>query len=52
VAGAPLREATACRYLAELPAVQCQLQNLARLKKSNAAKFQAQADGLRRHFGA
>jgi len=41
----------ACRHLAELPAIQWKLQNLARLKQSNAAKFQAQADELRRHFG-
>jgi len=50
VAGAPPWEAMACRHLAELPAIQWKLQNLARLKKSNAAKFQAQADELRRHF--
>jgi len=51
VAGAPPWEAMACRHLAELPAIQWKLQNLARLKQSNAAKFQAQADELRRHFG-
>ncbi len=51
VAGVPPWEAMACRHLAELPAIQWKLQNLARLKQSNAAKFQAQADELRRHFG-
>ena len=51
VAGVPPWEAMTCRHLAELPAVQWKLQNLARLKQSNAAKFQAQADELRRHFG-
>lgn len=47
VAGAPPWEAMSCRHLAELPAVQWKLQNLARLKQSNAVKFQAQTDELR-----
>lgn len=38
-------------HLAELPAVQWKLQNLARLKKSNPAKFRAQADELAKRFG-
>lgn len=50
VAGEPPWEAMQCRHLAELPAIQWKLQNLARLKRTNAAKFQAQADDLRRHF--
>lgn len=50
VAGEPPWEAMQCRHLAELPAVQWKLQNLAHLKRSNAAKFQLQGDELRRHF--
>ncbi len=50
VAGEPPWEAMQCRHLAELPAIQWKLQNLARLKRSNAAKFQAQADELKRRF--
>jgi hypothetical protein len=50
VSGAPQWEAMTCRHLADLPAVQWKLQNLARLKKSNAAKFQSQSDELRRCF--
>jgi hypothetical protein len=38
-------------HLAQLPAVQWKLQNLARLKKSNPAKFKAQADELVKRFG-
>jgi len=37
-------------HLAQLPAVQWKLQNLARLKKANSAKFKAQADELRARF--
>jgi len=51
VAAAPPWEAMICRHLAELPAIQWKQQNLARLKKANPAKFQAQADELRRSFG-
>lgn len=50
VAGEPPWEAMQCRHLAELPAIQWKLQNLARLKRTNAAKFQAQADELKRRF--
>ena len=37
-------------HAAELPAVQWKLQNLTRLKKSNPAKFKAQADELEARF--
>ncbi len=50
VAGEPPWEAMQCRHLAELPAIQWKLQNLARLKRTNAAKFQAQADELKNRF--
>jgi hypothetical protein len=50
VAGSPPWDAMTCRHLAELPAVQWKLQNILRLKKSNAAKFQLQTDQLRHHF--
>jgi hypothetical protein len=50
VAGEPPWEVMQCRHLAELPAIQWKLQNLARLKRTNAAKFQAQADELKRRF--
>lgn len=38
-------------HLEQLPAVQWKLQNLARLKKANPAKFKAQADELAKRFG-
>lgn len=41
-----------CRHLAELPAIQWKLQNLARLKKTNAAKFRDQTEALKRVFDA
>ena len=50
VAGQPPWEAMQCRHLAELPAIQWKLQNLARLKRTNPVKFQAQADELQRCF--
>ena len=50
VAGTPPWEAMTCQHLGKLPAVQWKLQNLERLKRSNAAKFQAQTDELRRCF--
>lgn len=50
VAGTPPWETMRCRHLAELPAIQWKLRNLARLKKSNPAKFQAQSDELKRCF--
>jgi len=37
-------------HLPQLPAIQWKLQNLARLKKSNPAKFGAQAEELRNRF--
>jgi hypothetical protein len=40
----------ACPHLQELPAIQWKLQNLARLKKSNAIKFAAQANELLARF--
>jgi hypothetical protein len=52
VAGSPPWDAMKCRHLADLPAIQWKLQNLARLRKSNAAKFQSQTDELRRCFEA
>jgi len=39
-----------CSHLADLPANQWKLQNLARLKTVNSAKFQAQTDELRRRL--
>jgi len=52
VAGDPPWEAMRCKHLAELPAIQWKLQNLARLKKANPAKFAAQSDELKRCFAA
>lgn len=37
-------------HLSQLPAIQWKLQNLARLKKVNSAKFNAQAEELRKRF--
>jgi hypothetical protein len=37
-------------HLSQLPAIQWKLQNLARLKKSNPAKFEAQSAELRKRF--
>jgi hypothetical protein len=51
VAATPPWEAMICRHLAELPAIQWKQHNLAHLKRANPAKFQAQADELRRRFG-
>ena len=50
VAGAPPWDAMKFPHLADLPAVRWKLQNLARLKKSNPARFQMQTDELQRHF--
>ena len=41
-----------CPHLAELPSIQWKLHNLARLKTTNAAKFQEQTDALKRVFDA
>lgn len=40
----------ACPHLAEMPAIRWKLENLARLKKLNQAKFQLQSEELRRRF--
>ncbi|MGA3008555.1 MAG: nucleotidyl transferase AbiEii/AbiGii toxin family protein [Opitutaceae bacterium] len=50
VAGAPPWDAMKFPHLADLPAVRWKLQNLARLKKSNPARFQMQTDELQRLF--
>jgi hypothetical protein len=50
VAGAPPWDAMKFSHLADLPAVRWKLQNLARLKKSNPARFQMQTDELQRLF--
>ncbi|MFZ5495335.1 MAG: nucleotidyl transferase AbiEii/AbiGii toxin family protein [Verrucomicrobiota bacterium] len=52
VAAAPRWELMTCPHLAELPAVQWKLQNLARLHQTNPAKFRLQAEELRRKFSA
>jgi len=52
VSGEPPWDAMECRHLGELPAIQWKLQNLARLKQTNATKFLAQADELKRVFGS
>ena len=38
-------------HLSQLPAVQWKLQNLARLERSNPAKFRAQTEELEKRFG-
>ena len=35
-----------CRHLAELPAIRCKLQNLAKLRKSNPKKFTLQFEAI------
>ena len=52
VAGNPPWEAMRCPHLAKLPSIQWKLHNLARLKTTNAAKFQEQTDALKRVFDA
>ena len=52
VAGAPDWHLINCAHLAELPAIRWKLQNLARLKKANPAKFAQQTDELRVRFGS
>ncbi len=39
-------------HLAEMPAIRWKLENLAKLRKSNPAKFRLQADELRRRLGS
>lgn len=50
VAGEPPWDLMSCRHLAELPAVQWKLRNLAKLRESNPAKFRLQADELQQRF--
>jgi hypothetical protein len=50
VQGKPDWSLMACPHLRELPAIQWKLQNLAKLKKSNATKFAAQSDELLARF--
>jgi len=50
VQGKPDWSLMACPHLRELPAIQWKLQNLAKLKHSNTAKFTAQADELLARF--
>ena len=52
VAGAPDWHLINCAHLVELPAIRWKLQNLARLKKANPAKFAQQTDELRVRFGS
>ena len=51
VSGEPDWRLMKCPHLQHLPAIQWKLQNLARLKKSNPAKFAQQAEELRARFG-
>ncbi len=50
VAGSPPWDLMPFPHLVELPALQWKLQNLARLKKSNPAKFKLQAEELQKRF--
>jgi len=50
VQGKPDWSLMTCPHLQELPAIQWKLQNLAKLKKSNAVKFAAQSDELLARF--
>lgn len=50
VAGAPAWDLMGCRHLAELPAVQWKLRNLARLKETNPTKFRLQTEELQKGF--
>ena len=50
VAAAPDWSLMPFPHLSQLPAIQWKLQNLARLRKSNPAKFRAQAEELRQRF--
>jgi hypothetical protein len=42
----------ACPHLKDMPAIRWKLENLAKLKKSNAKKFAAQTDELLARFDA
>lgn len=46
VSGEPDWTLMQCAHLAEMPAIRWKLDNLRKLKKTNAGKFQAQADAL------
>jgi len=48
--GEPEWNLMACPHLAEMPAIRWKLENLAKLKKGNSAKFQLQTDELRKRF--
>lgn len=50
VAAEPSWDLMHCRHLAELPAVQWKLRNLIKLREVNPAKFQLQADELKKRF--
>ena len=50
VTATPIWTLLSVPHVAKLPAIQWKLQNLERLKKSNPAKFKAQADKLAKHF--
>ncbi len=52
VSGEPDWQLMKCPHLQKMSAIQWKLQNLARLKKSNPAKFAQQADELRTRFAA
>jgi hypothetical protein len=50
VKGEPDWSLMECRHLAELPALRWKLENLRRLKKSNAGKFSLQESELQKHW--
>ncbi len=50
VGGQPDWKLMSCPHLAEMPAIRWKLENLAKLKKGNLAKFQFQTDELRKRF--
>jgi hypothetical protein len=52
VSGEPDWQLMKCQHLEKLPAIQWKLQNLARLKKSNPAKFAQPAGELQTRFAA
>lgn len=51
VAGEPDWRLMKCPHLSQLPAIQWKLKNLAKLKKSNSAKFNQQSTELRARLG-
>jgi len=50
VGGEPAWELMICPHLREIPAIRWKLENLAKLKKGNRAKFQLQTDELQKRF--